>query len=63
MISCLSVGLEMCLNNIWCDVKAIYNHTTSSQKEILKVLEEMLPVLITGNIIIADMKVHELERG
>jgi hypothetical protein len=52
----------MCSDYVRSDVEAIYYHTTSLQKEISGVLENMFPVLVASYVIIANVEVHKLKR-
>ena len=61
MISGQSIRLEMCTDNVRGDSKAIDHHIAWSKEEVSEPLEDMFPIFITGYIVIANVKIHELK--
>ena len=56
MITGQSIQLEMHMDNVGGDPKAIDHHTAWLKEEVSEPLEDMFPIFIAGYIIISDMK-------
>jgi hypothetical protein len=48
-------------DDIRCDSKGINNNTLLAEKKISESLEDVFPVLVTSQIIVANMEIQEFE--
>lgn len=57
-----TVAFELGMENRWCDTIPKYLNALGSHENILLTLDDMLQILVHGNIIRANQKVEEVER-
>jgi hypothetical protein len=56
-----SIRLEVIPDNIGCDSKGLNNNPSLAEKKIPESLEDVFPVLVACQIIVANVEIQEFE--